>query len=91
MRAPDGSFSKRLTDLVDGFDGPVAVLVPPEGEEPALHASILVPVTGTDVSRRGAEMALVIAKAAQTEVSALYVTPGTQPGGHRTGAARKRC
>ena len=50
---------------MEGFEGPIAVLVPPEGEEPALHASILVPVTGTDVSRRGAEVALVIAKAAQ--------------------------
>jgi nucleotide-binding universal stress UspA family protein len=84
VRAPDGAFSLRVTDLVAGFEGPIGVLVPSAEEKPALHASILVPVTGTDVSRRGAEVALVIAKAAQASVSALYVAPGGEAGGQRT-------
>src|SRR2546423_1660193 len=54
------------------------------GSTPAVQAGILVPVTGTDVPRRGAEVALVIAKAAQASVSALYVAPGGEAGGQRT-------
>jgi nucleotide-binding universal stress UspA family protein len=84
VRAPDGAFSRRVTDLVEGFEGPLGILVPPEHDDPALQSGILVPVTGTDVSRRGAEVALVIAKAAETKATALYVAPGTQSGGYRT-------
>jgi nucleotide-binding universal stress UspA family protein len=83
VRAPDGAFSRRVTDLVEGFEGPLGILVPPEQDEPALHSGILVPVTGTDVSRRGAEVGLVVAKAAQARVSALYVAPASQSGGYR--------
>jgi len=84
VRAPDGAFSRRVTDLVEGFEGPLGILVPPEHDDPALHSGILVPVTGTDVSRRGAEVALVIAKAVEAKVTAVYVAPGAQSGGYRT-------
>jgi len=78
VRAPDGAFSHRITELANAFDGPVAVLVPPREGEPKLDSGILVPVTGTDVSRRGAEIGMVIARAAKLSVRALYATPGEQ-------------
>ncbi|HEY1961319.1 MAG TPA: cation:proton antiporter [Rhizomicrobium sp.] len=82
-RTPDGGFTKRITGLVDGFENPFAVLVPPENGEPAF-SEILVPVTGTDVSRRGAEVAFVLAHAAQVEVSAVYAAPGGVAASTRT-------
>ncbi|HEY8698573.1 MAG TPA: cation:proton antiporter [Rhizomicrobium sp.] len=77
-RDPSGEFSRRITELVDGFEGPLGVLVPPDraNHEPQPD-SILVPVNGTDVSRRGAEVAFVLASAAQMNVTALYVSPST--------------
>jgi nucleotide-binding universal stress UspA family protein len=82
-RTPDGGFTKRVTDLVDGFENPFAVLVPPENGEAEL-SEILVPVSGTDVSRRGAEVAFVLAHAAQARVSAVYSAPGGAAPGERT-------
>jgi Kef-type K+ transport system membrane component KefB/nucleotide-binding universal stress UspA family protein len=77
-RDASGEFSRRVTELVDGFEGPLGVLVPPDraNREPQPD-SILVPVNGTDVSRRGAEVAFVLASAAQMNVTALYVSPST--------------
>jgi Kef-type K+ transport system membrane component KefB/nucleotide-binding universal stress UspA family protein len=82
-RTPDGSFTKKVTDLVAGFENPFAVLVPPESGEPNF-TEILVPVSGTDVSRRGAEVAFVLAHAAQLRVSAVYAAPGGASPGART-------
>ena len=53
---------------------------------------ILVPITGTEVSRRGAEVALALARASGTPVMALYVRaprPG-RPRGRRYGGPRGR-
>jgi Kef-type K+ transport system membrane component KefB len=83
IRTPDGGFTKRVTGLVDGFEGPFAVLVPPEKGEPGF-AEILVPVTGTDVSRRGAEVAFVVAHAAEARVCAVYAAPGGNAASTRT-------
>jgi nucleotide-binding universal stress UspA family protein len=77
-RMPDGGFSSEVTKLANGFEGPVAVLVPAVEGEQRLGSGILIPVTGTDVSRRGAEIGMVIARAAQLSVRALYATPGQQ-------------
>jgi nucleotide-binding universal stress UspA family protein len=56
-------------------------------EEPALDTSILIPVSGTDVARRGADVALVLASAAHAQVRALYVSPTTA---RRLGGLRRR-
>jgi hypothetical protein len=82
-RTPDGGFTKRVTDLVDGFENPFAVLVAPETGEAEL-SEILVPVTGTDVSRRGAEVAFVLAHAAEVKVGTVYAAPGAGTPGPRT-------
>ena len=78
VRAPEGAFSHRITELANAFEGPVAVFVPPREGKPKLDSGVLVQVTGTDVSRRGAEIGMVIARAAQLGVRALYATPGEQ-------------
>ncbi|WP_336492644.1 universal stress protein [Methylobacterium nigriterrae] len=73
---PDGGFNADVARAADGFAGPLAIvaargrhLVEPEGAP----LDILVPVNGTGVSRRGAEVALNIARAADAPLTALFV------------------
>ena len=74
--APGGGFSAVVAATVDRFEGPAAV-VAARGVQAANprtdRLGILVPVNGTDVSRRGAEVALTLAQAANVSVTALYV------------------
>lgn len=76
MGAPGGGFSAAVAATIDRFDGPAAV-VAARGVQAANprtdRLGILVPVNGTDVSRRGAEVALTLAQAANVSVTALYV------------------
>ena len=84
---PQGGFHDEVARIADGFQGPLAVAV-----ARGVHADrpldaglrILVPVTGTEVSRRGAEVALVLARATNAPVMALYVTNAAR------GMARRR-
>jgi Kef-type K+ transport system membrane component KefB/nucleotide-binding universal stress UspA family protein len=77
-RAPSGGFSAEITRVVGGFDGPLAVAITggglAGGSEPI--GRILVPVNGTDVSRRAAEVAFALARSGGSRVSALYVASG---------------
>lgn len=77
--ANKAEFHDDPTSLAAGFPGPLAVVEARDGllEEP-LHGrlSILVPVNGTDHSRRAAEVAIAIARAAKAPLTALYVAPG---------------
>jgi K+:H+ antiporter len=72
----DGAFSRRVARVTDGFDGPFAI-VSARGahrQDPdRAERDILVPVTGTGFSRRGAEVALTLARASNATVTALYV------------------
>jgi Kef-type K+ transport system membrane component KefB/nucleotide-binding universal stress UspA family protein len=76
--ARNSEFHDDITKLATGFEGPLAVV-----EARGVHRkeplpsklSILVPVNGTEVSRRGAEVAITIARACKAPVTALYVTP----------------
>ena len=72
-----GTFSPQVAKILQGFEGVTAVAVArgnhPRGpREGSLR--ILVPVTGTDYSRRGAEVAVAIAKACKCGVTALHVS-----------------
>jgi K+:H+ antiporter len=76
-RDPKGGFSKDLSLITGGFDGPLALVdtrVP--GHEPAKarHGRVLIPVNGTEVSRRAVEVGLTLARASDAHVTALYVT-----------------
>jgi Kef-type K+ transport system membrane component KefB/nucleotide-binding universal stress UspA family protein len=76
-RDPEGGFSKDLSLITRGFDGPLAVVDSrSRGREPAQqrHGRILIPVNGTDVSRRAVEVGLLLARARDAHVTALYVT-----------------
>jgi len=83
-RGSGGSFHVDLTRIVASFEGPLAVVAARgphlrEPEESPLN--ILLPVNGTEVSRRAAEVAIAIAAACRRPLAALYVT---------TAAARDR-
>ena len=76
-----GGFDAEVTRTADSFEGPVSIVAArgahldhPE----TAPLEILVPVNGTDVSRRGMEVALALARASGTSVTALYV-PGDEP------------
>ena len=76
-------FHDDITALATGFEGPLAVVDARDlhREEPLPgRLNILVPVNGTDVSRRGAEVAIVLARATKAPLTALYVNPGGKKG-----------
>jgi len=74
-----GGFSHRLNEIAGAFDGPLCLVLKPATagrQMPRLGAEtgkILVPVNGTSVARRGAELALAIAAVTATPVKVLYV------------------
>jgi Kef-type K+ transport system membrane component KefB/nucleotide-binding universal stress UspA family protein len=94
MRAKDGGFARAVDSIAGAFEGALALVDakgdhckdPEQGE-----LNILVPVNGTDVSRRAAEVAIEMARGARAPVTALYVSgsKGTQRGAGR-GSARAR-
>ena len=96
IRGPRGGFSPEITRIADGFDGPLAVAIAggdlAHGNEPI--GRILIPVNGTDVSRRAAEVAFALARSGGSRVSALYVASGRADGERRgrirRGAALRR-
>ncbi len=88
-RAKDGTFDRQVTRIANAFDGPLAIVAArgahlQQPERSTLR--ILVPVSGTDVSRRAAEVAIAIARACGCPITALYVA-GT---GRSNGAPRRR-
>ncbi len=92
-RDPKGGFSKDVSLIANGFDGPIAVVDAHTGESDRLadhHGRILISVNGTDVSRRAAEVGLAIARARNAEVTALYVTRAQANGGGGKTASRRR-
>lgn len=78
-------FHEGVTALANGFEGPLAI-ADTRGElqkKPDGKISILVPVNGTDVARRGAEVAITIARATKAPLSVLYVAVGSGKRGPR--------
>jgi nucleotide-binding universal stress UspA family protein len=72
-------FHEDITKLATGFEGPLAVADARDKllEEPLdAKFNILVPVNGSEYSRRAAEVAIAIARASQAPLTALYVAPG---------------
>jgi len=81
-------FTDDITNLAAGFEGPIAVVEARDGQlDDPLHSrlSILVPVNGTDASRRAAEVAIAIARAAKAPLTALYVAPSGKNKTRRSG------
>ncbi|MEA2966628.1 MAG: hypothetical protein QOI46_6726 [Alphaproteobacteria bacterium] len=93
--ATNGAFHPDVTRIAAAFEGPLAITFGKgihlrQPERSPLH--ILVPVNGTDVSRRAAEVALAIAHACNCPVAALYVALGAtdRPGKRRGFRARQQ-
>jgi Kef-type K+ transport system membrane component KefB/nucleotide-binding universal stress UspA family protein len=76
-RDPSGGFSQDVSLIAKGFDGPLAVVDAHGSRFDRLfkrNGKILIPVNGTDVSRRAAEVAFTLARANDAQVTVLYVT-----------------
>jgi nucleotide-binding universal stress UspA family protein len=76
-RATDASaFQAAVAKIVKEFKGHVAILVHgPRDRRDERCDKILVPTTGTDYSRFGAEIAVAIAKGGGGSITALHVAP----------------
>jgi Kef-type K+ transport system membrane component KefB/nucleotide-binding universal stress UspA family protein len=91
-RDPNGGFSKDISLITKGFDGPLAVVDAHSSRRdrlPRHYGKILIPVNGTEVSRRAAEIGLTLARANDAQVTVLFVTRANG-GGKTNSAARKR-
>lgn len=90
-----GDFSPRMNDLASGFDGPLCLVVKGTAgaaRMPALQAgeTILVPINGTEASRRAAELTLALARPNGARVRALYVAHEGKGGRSRTSISHRR-
>jgi len=76
---PSSEFDKGVTNLAKGFDGPLIISAVRDDleEKPEDKLSILVPVNGTEPSRRAAEVAITLARATKAPVTVLYVAVRT--------------
>ncbi|HVU20383.1 MAG TPA: cation:proton antiporter [Rhizomicrobium sp.] len=92
----DGVFSKTVDKAANGFEGPLALAMVGKDEK-AVEAkgwSILIPVNGTEASRRGAEIAFALAPPKESRIVALHVadrpaTNGTSHGRRRSRGRRR--
>jgi Kef-type K+ transport system membrane component KefB/nucleotide-binding universal stress UspA family protein len=79
----EGEIGDRVARVARTFAGPIAIAIARgfHREEPAAATpfNILVPVTGTEYSRRGAEVALALARASLGSVTILYVARRGRP------------
>jgi Kef-type K+ transport system membrane component KefB/nucleotide-binding universal stress UspA family protein len=78
-------FHTGVASLAAGFEGPLAIA---DGrgdllEKPDGKMSILVPVNGTEVSRRAAEVAITMARATKAPLTVLYVAARGKRGARR--------
>ena len=73
---PEGGLNADVARAANSFDGPLAIVAARGdhvAEPESARLDILVAVNGTDVSRRGVEVALNLARAADASVTALFV------------------
>jgi nucleotide-binding universal stress UspA family protein len=73
------TFHEQITKSAVEFAGPFAIAIArgiDRQETLGAPLKILVPVTGTSVSRQGAELAIALARASQGSVTALHVASG---------------
>ncbi len=88
-----GTFDAKLATVAAGFDGP-SLIVAAKGEHQKRPEDssfrILIPVSGTDVSRRAAEVAVAIARANDVSIEALYVSSAAEGQVRRTRASVSR-
>jgi Kef-type K+ transport system membrane component KefB/nucleotide-binding universal stress UspA family protein len=92
-RNSKGGFTKEISAITSEFEGPVAVVDSHESEGKEIrqrNGRILLPVNGTEVSRRAAEVALTLARASDAHVTALFVTRTASTRNRRKAGLRKQ-
>jgi Kef-type K+ transport system membrane component KefB/nucleotide-binding universal stress UspA family protein len=91
-KSRSGAFNPEIAGMALAFEGPLTIVMG-QGEHLAQPDSgrfnILVPVAGTEVSRRAAEVAIALARACECPMTALYVA-NTGAGARRRGGPRER-
>ncbi|MCZ8546713.1 cation:proton antiporter [Mesorhizobium qingshengii] len=85
MVTAKGSFTGALHAITGGFDGPLCLVLNgarSAARMPVLKAgtTMLVPVNGTEVSRRAADFALALARPHRARVKVLYVSQAARQG-----------
>jgi nucleotide-binding universal stress UspA family protein len=86
----EGGFDKGIEDLTAGFEGPLAIVVAKAShlKSPLTNEfEILVPVSGSGVSRRGAEIAVSLARTSLGPLRLVYVSTTRDKGARRSKAS----
>jgi Kef-type K+ transport system membrane component KefB/nucleotide-binding universal stress UspA family protein len=76
--APSDPFHGAVAKILENFPGVTALVIarePRQAEQLPHPMKILIPTTGTDYSRRAAEVAIALAKASRSRVTALHISP----------------
>jgi Kef-type K+ transport system membrane component KefB/nucleotide-binding universal stress UspA family protein len=92
-RKKSGGFHEDLARIAFAFEGPLAVAAARDvhlNEPQSGPLNILVPVAGTDVSKRAAEVAIALGMACKSSVTALYVSGKSPDGSRRNRGVRAR-
>ena len=91
VHGEDGSLSRPVSDALKGFTGP-RLLASAPNTSGGLNSPkrILVPVKGTEASRRGAELACALAQSGRCGVDVLYVVDSGDAGSSSPNAAARR-
>ncbi|HEY4862153.1 MAG TPA: cation:proton antiporter [Xanthobacteraceae bacterium] len=75
-RTSSGEFHQNVARIVSAFDGPAAIVDARNGQvqRPQQDPSnILVPINGTEIARRGAELAITLARACDCPLTVLHI------------------
>jgi Kef-type K+ transport system membrane component KefB/nucleotide-binding universal stress UspA family protein len=91
-KSRSGAFNPEIAGMAAAFEGPLAIVMG-QGEHlkhpDQNRFNILVPIAGTDISRRAAEVAIALARACECPMTALYVA-NTGGNAKRRGGPRER-
>lgn len=77
--AKKGAFDDRVNAIADRFEGPLGIVAARGAhQEDTMHSrlSVLVPITGTEVSLHATEVGVAIARASAAPITALYISAG---------------
>ncbi|UQR62094.1 cation:proton antiporter [Bradyrhizobium sp. C-145] len=86
VAAAKDRFDRKIEDIAAEFEGPLAIVVAKGRhlKQPVPDAlNILVPVSGSGVSKRGAEVAVALAQAGSGSLRVIYVTTTRDKGAQR--------
>jgi nucleotide-binding universal stress UspA family protein len=92
-RSRSGGFNPEIAGMAVAFEGPLGIVM---GQGDHLRQpdqcgfDILVPVTGTEPSRRAAEIGIALARACGSPMTALYVSNAPAKAKRRGGARERR-